>query len=238
LTNGPPDQVADRLNDLMSDVGLVKSTDHWMPQGFNDIREAQLHKAPHLLPEDPFGQSLKSWWLATADAGAVTPNWDIASTCTIGGKRGLLLVEAKAHVSELNPNDYCAARSQRNFDRIADAIREASDALNIIGHGWHLTHEHHYQLCNRFAWSWKIASLGVPVALVYLGFLNANEMADPLPNEHDWRTALRDYSQHIVPDSAWGSALLIDGVPIYPLVRTLELPLNSNVLPAKGLHTT
>ena len=36
----------------------------------------------------------------------------------------------------------------------------------------------HYSLCNRVAWAWKLAQLGVPVVWVYLGFLNATEMLD------------------------------------------------------------
>jgi len=41
---------------------------------------------------------------------------------------------------------------------------------------WQLSRDSLYQLANRFAWAWKIASLGVPVALVYLGFIAADQM--------------------------------------------------------------
>ena len=44
---------------------------------------------------------LRDWWLAVK-GGANTPNWDLASTCRVEGKRGLLLVEAKAHTRELS----------------------------------------------------------------------------------------------------------------------------------------
>jgi hypothetical protein len=97
LTHGSPAQVAARLTDLIAPWGKVTEKDHWMPQGFDDIEEAQLHDAPRLLPDD-ICKSLQSWWLA---ARATTPNWDIASTCTIEGKKGLLLIEAKAHDVEL-----------------------------------------------------------------------------------------------------------------------------------------
>lgn len=33
-------------------------------------------------------------------------------------------------------------------------------------------------MSNRFAWAWKLATMEVPVVLVYLGFLNATEMGD------------------------------------------------------------
>jgi crotonobetainyl-CoA:carnitine CoA-transferase CaiB-like acyl-CoA transferase len=42
--------------------------------------------------------------------------------------------------------------------------------------GWSLSVDSHYQICNRFAWAWKIASLGVPVVLIAAIF--ATETAD------------------------------------------------------------
>jgi hypothetical protein len=233
LTHGHPELVAEQLTKLIAPCGLVKADDHWMPQGFEDVAEAQLHYAPRLLPVDGHGQALESWWLAEANRASVTPNWDIAGTCRVDGENGLLLVEAKAHFDELKSNDHCAAGSKRNLERIDEAILEANQALNMVRAGWNLSHKSHYQLCNRFAWSWKLANLGVPIILVYLGFLRANEMRDPLPDEQSWKTALRDYARGIVPEDVWGSRLLIDGVPIYPFIRTLEMPLNSITLPAK-----
>jgi hypothetical protein len=44
--------------------------------------------------------------------------------------------------------------------------------------GWTLSRDSHYQLTNRFAWAWKLASMGVPVVLGYLGFQGAAEMKD------------------------------------------------------------
>ena len=57
-----------------------------MPEGFCRIEEAQLHKAPELLSDDHCAQ-LGKWWLAKLSARSQTPNFDIASTCTVDGKR-------------------------------------------------------------------------------------------------------------------------------------------------------
>jgi hypothetical protein len=38
---------------------------------------------------------------------------------------------------------------------------------------FHISRDNRYQMSNRFAWSWKLASVGVPVVLVYLGFVGA-----------------------------------------------------------------
>jgi hypothetical protein len=46
---------------------------------------------------------------------------------------------------------------------------------------WHISRDSHYQISNRFAWSWKLTQLGIPVVLVYLGFLNASDMPMPMP---------------------------------------------------------
>lgn len=231
LTRGTPEQVAERLTKLIAPWGLVSATDKWMPLGFDDTKEAQLHNAQRLLDIDPYGQALKSWWLAEAGPTSVTPNWDIASTCTIDGRRGLLLVEAKAHDGELKQDDRCGASSKRNFERIGEAINAANDGLNKLQDGWNLSCESHYQLCNRFAWSWKLATLGIPVVLVYLGFLNADEMRNPFTDGQSWDNAVRDYARNCVPESVWSSKLMVDDTPIYPLIRSMTLPLNSNGRP-------
>jgi hypothetical protein len=74
------------------------------------------------------------------------PNWDIISTCTINGRRGLVLVEAKAHAGELNPTDCCAAGNEQSRQRIDTAIADANQKL---GEGWRLSTDSRYQLRNR-----------------------------------------------------------------------------------------
>lgn len=226
LTRGPRKEAAKRLTELMGSVGFVREDDFWMPDGFERLDEAQLHNSPCLLDVTRYGDRLKGWWLAEAGSKPRTPNWDIASTCTIEGKPGLLLVEAKAHIAELKADDRCGARSAKNLHQISAAIREANDALNLIRPGWGLSHETHYQLSNRFAWSWKLASLGIPVVLVYLGFLNADKMKNPFKDEQAWEKAVREYADKILPESIWGDILVVNCVPIYPLIRSTEISLN------------
>jgi hypothetical protein len=226
LTSGTPKDVAEKLTKLIKPYGLLAATDKWMPNGFDNVDEAQLHNAPRLLPVNEYGKQLESWWLAVPNS--MTPNWDIASTCTIDGKRGLLLVEAKAHSEELKQDDRCGA-SSKNSEQISKALREANDGLNKIQAGWDLSHESHYQLCNRFAWSWKLATLGKPVVLVYLGFLNAEEWPDRFLNEQTWDKAVRNYARNVVPESVWGSKLMIGNTPIYPLIRSNETSLDRNI---------
>ncbi len=203
ITQGNPEHIAQRLNMLISPMGLIGTTDRWMPRGFENIEEAQLHDAQCLLDKKQYGDDLKNWWLANAKPNSVTPNWDIASTCKVGGSQGLLLIEAKAHHGELKSEDHCGA-GKKNLKRISENINEANTALNRILPGWNLSHENHYQLSNRIAWSWKLASIGIPVILVYLGFLKAEEMPNFLRDEQSWNTSLKSYARGVVPEDAWG----------------------------------
>ena len=186
LTNGGREEVAARLTRL---VGLQKDViigrgDRWMPCGKpvqrednswdrTPIHEANLNGLTALFARDArcrreLGDQLGQWWLAFPK-GANTPNWDITSTCTIKGRRGLLLVEAKAHSAELGESDSCGSENPGNRQRICLAITDAAAGLQAATGGtWELSPDSHYQLSNRFAWSWKLASLGIPIMLLYL----------------------------------------------------------------------
>src|SRR5262245_32688614 len=49
LTMGPPEKVAHRLTSLAAPYAAISPDDRWMPDGFVDVEEAQLHRAPRLL---------------------------------------------------------------------------------------------------------------------------------------------------------------------------------------------
>ena len=90
------------------------------------------------------------------------------------------------------------------------------------GKPWDISRDHHYQLSNRFAWSWKLATLGIPVVLVYLGFLNAQDMASNDPedklfeSEADWARVLKDHSRNAVDEACWETRLDFGAVPFLP----------------------
>ena len=175
------------------------------------------------------GQQLKEWWLVEGGSRAPTPNWDIASTCTISGRDGLLLVEAKAHVGEQSPLDKCGAESLKNREPIKRAIMEANAGLReVAGGSWQLSAQHHYQIANRLAWSWKLARLGVPVVLIYPGFLDAVELSygrTPFRSKTDWKNALLEYCRDVIDSSCWEGTLDVGGATILPLMRTRVQPI-------------
>jgi hypothetical protein len=141
----------------------------------------------------------------------------------VQGRSGLLLVEAKAHSNELHRDGKGKNDNIENDGQIRSAIAGANLGLNAIQRGRNLTVDSHYQLCNRFGWAWKLSSLGIPVILVYLGFLNASEMSDrghPFDSEADWERAMYDHSAGIVPKEAWGKPIAVSGTPLIPLIRS------------------
>ena len=136
LTHGSPDAVGARLTALVAPFAIVAPTDRWMPQGFEDTDEATLPEAERLLSAD-VRLELKRWWLVAASNNVRTPNSDVAGTCTIESKAGIVLIEAKAHDQELikdetgrkNIEPPVSGNARRNLMRIDWAIRDASAAL-------------------------------------------------------------------------------------------------------------
>ena len=235
LTHGTPEQVARRLNALTEPWGTVSPDDQWMPEGFCRIEEAQLDKASKLLSK-PDRDKLRDWWLAVSRRNTRTPNWDIASTCTVDNTKGILLVEAKAHNEELN-NEIggkrlecdATANSRSNHARIGKAIDGASIALaDQTGYMWDLSRDHRYQMSNRFAWAWKLTELGYPVILVYLGFLGAVEMRkgreqNPLNSHADWEDLAKAHSQPLFPHEVWDRQWDINGQPFVPRICSINI---------------
>lgn len=207
------------LNSLVQPLAKVGEEDHYMPEGFCKPEEAKLGETSGFLTEEQ-RNVVTDWWLAVRQ-NANTPNWDIISTCTIDGRKGLVLVEAKAHADELNPNDRCGAGNEQNRQRIDTAIADVNEKL---GEGWQLSINSRYQLSNRFAWAWKIASLGIPVVLVYLGFLNAYEMSQPFTSHEAWERCLLTYADGTVPHRVWSSdPIKVNGAPLIPLIRSAHV---------------
>ncbi len=237
LTHGTRREVAGRLTGLAQGWGTVSEEDNWMPDGFCPPEEARLDESQKLVSAVADRGKLSKWWLAVPQR-ANTPNWDIASTCTVhgvqGGK-GLLLVEAKAHHNELKnsakgkqfqPNN-ASHDSRSNHHRIGAAIHEANTALTAQTKlCWALSRDKHYQMSNRFAWAWKLTELGYPVILVYLGFLKANEMHDrgtPFDSCDDWKECVKEHSQPLFPVQIWNQKWTVHGRAFVPCIHSLTM---------------
>jgi hypothetical protein len=246
LTSGTREEVARRLTLLIEPWGeVLPATSSWMPNGFIDCEEAQLHRpeAEKIIRNAQERDALRNWWLAVPGTPrATTPNWDIASTCVIHGKPGLLLIEAKAHDAELRneergkplggeDNKGVSLDSRRNHVRIACCIQEASLTLSEeTGLAWALSRDWCYQMANRFTWAWKLTELGKPVILIYLGFLGCNEMRDgtsqsPIASKDDWQQTVEAHSRSLFPREVWNREWCLHGQTFIPLIRSCDQPL-------------
>ncbi len=191
----------------LSDCRLSRSM-VWQPKGYIEPEEACLEDCgDRFIPGTNCWKELAAWWLVHR-GGANKPNWDLVVACDIAGKPGLALVEAKAHERELDwagkrHRSGISTNSDDNHEQIGKAIAEASLALSKIVPGVNISRDSHYQLANRLAYSWKIASMGIPVILVTLGFTGDEGIKDvgiPLRDHIHWEAVMRTYTEGILPE--------------------------------------
>ena len=208
---------------LLPAVPIQLSESQWLPRGFREPDEARLERfGPVWQPSNPAWRKLADWWLAHKQ-GANTPNWDIALGCTIENRPGLVLVEAKANWPELKSEGKirrkgASQNSLENHQHIGRAIDEACSGWQRIAPGMEFSRDSHYQLANRLAFAWKLATLGFPVVLLYLGFTGDTGIEDVGPafnNDADWNRAFAEYTNGIVPLDLLGRRLDVDGTPVW-----------------------
>jgi hypothetical protein len=152
------------------------------------------------------------WWFPYKNAVNRRPTWDLVCHVHVDGKPGILLVEAKAHVSELSEQDKKSPpnpkspRSRANDCSVRLRLCEASLALSNIGLGqFHLSADNHYQLSNRLAYLNKVAGEGVPTILMYLGWLKSPDWPDdPIRDAKHWRDLVEGYVKAIAPSNFIG----------------------------------
>ena len=126
---------------------------------------------------------------------------------------------------KIQEQDRCRAKGA-NRQQIERALGRANAGLGqLTGGPWRLSTRSRYQLSNRFAWSWKLASLGVPVVLVYVGLLHAEEMradGEPLHSYDDWKNRMLRYCRGTVDEACWDRKVIVHGIPFRPMIRVVE----------------
>ena len=118
---------------------------------------------------------------------------------------------------------------------ISDAIEQARIGLGeATDLPWAISRDTHYQMSNRFAWSWKLTELGFPVVLVYLGFLRADEMVDrglPFPDHAAWEALVHEHSSPLFPSQVWNRRWLVNNVPFIPMIASTSQALEEECEP-------
>ncbi len=191
------------LNDLLGSSGVtVASQDIHRPVGHGDGFEFELPDFCWCFrPRWKVHECIRSWWLPSSplNKNARTPVWDLISTCTMLGRQGLLLVEAKTHEGELDwrgrrLDAKASEQCKINLDHIRTAVANISHRLTkVSGAKVALDVESHYQLANRVAWAAFLANKGIPVALLYLGFTGDSTVPHFLRDDAHWQRLMGAY---------------------------------------------
>lgn len=116
------------------------------------------------------------------------PQWDALG---VGDRGTILLVEAKAHLSELAST--CQA-SPASRERIAASLELAKAALGASSRSNWL--EGFYQYANRLAHLHFFQSHGIPAKLVFVYFTNDAQMNGPA-SEAEWKAGLAHVYRHL-----------------------------------------
>ena len=146
--------------------------------------------------------------------GSNDPNWDFASSARLpDGRHGLVLIEAKAHVAEFSGEAKGKPPGNpENHERIGRAIEEAAEGLRQHWPSVAISRDRFYQFSNRVAFSWKLASLGIPTVLVYLGFTGDDGISDcgePLRDHEHWARTVQDQVDPVFPPECWDREVVI-----------------------------
>ena len=225
------DNFVKSLNMMLEPTGAsVGATDKWMPRGNADFAEARIGSLREHFLSRCVQDKICNWWLKHGKIANV-PNWDFLSTCSFASGPGLVLVEAKAHKNELKAkgksHDALASKKSReNHEQIGTAIEEACCALRDLGQAVNINRDSHYQLANRVAMTWKLASLHVPVVLVYIGFIGDQEIRDvgrPFQTDEHWLDVFTTHVQHILPKGFTEREIDVGGTPMWMLVRSQRI---------------
>jgi hypothetical protein len=201
-----------QINKLLLPLGAeVKANDNYFPKSFTDHKEAELGDFLKHNFRDELGPKIVNWWLAVKGTNSRTPNWDLISTCTINNKKGILLVEAKAHVHELENESKgkplkkdATPNSKKNHEKIKKAIEEARQGIIKHGNEVAISRDNCYQLSNRVAHAWWLANNNIPVVLLYLGFLDVQDMNNGknilLNSNQHWQSTFINHANKVGVD--------------------------------------
>ncbi|MGE0034380.1 MAG: hypothetical protein AB7S93_01975 [Xanthobacteraceae bacterium] len=171
--NDAPDYFDSRVRSQLPDVARIEWLSPLADDGFAEYRDKSfLERIGH--PE--LSAALSEFWPSRG------PQWDALGRAD-GGE--ILLVEAKAHIREMLSEGSKA--SEKSLDRISaslDATAAALRASPLIPWTGAL-----YQTANRIAHLKFLIDHDVPARLLFVCFLDDNEMSGPTSIE-EWQGAI------------------------------------------------
>ncbi len=171
-------------------------------------------KGLDFLPQE--GPTRGQWTEFWPQAGRAQ-NWDAVGQVSVSGREEWLLVEAKAHLGEIQSS--CQASPAGGLDTIRAAFEATKKALGVQpGRDWL---SGYYQFCNRVAVLHFLNSHDVPARLLFVYFTGdafPDSSADCPADEDGWREALAKQAEHVgLPDQH----------PLSNRIHKLFLPVHS-----------
>jgi hypothetical protein len=161
---------------LESGVGIA-AIDWRSPRaddGYAEYRDQEFLERLRITPPK---RSLHDFWPSRG------PQWDALGRAASGE---IVLIEAKAHISELLSPPMKAGDSSARV--ISKSLNEVVEALKVSpGTDWS---RRFYQYANRLAHAWFLAEEnGLPVRLAFVYFIGDGDMDGPL-SRREWEAAL------------------------------------------------
>jgi hypothetical protein len=219
------------FNNLLRNSGAaVSGDDVYNPKGNANPEEMELRDfGPKYLADLIDWSMIRKWWPGYP---AKSPQWDLLITCTIEGKKGIVLVEAKAHEAELKwegkpLEEDASPESICNHQQIGESIAEACRGLNEKIPGINIQRDSRYQVANRVAFAWKLAQCGMHAVWLYLGFYGDSGISDvgvPFRDNDHWQRVMGACIQSILPQSFPGTRIEFESAgSMEMLVRSLSI---------------
>jgi hypothetical protein len=215
-----------------------------MPSNRDHPTESRLFNAHSPFLDRDRKDEMWRWWLAY---NGTIPNWDFIIQAASPQGPALVLIEAKAHIGEFDRKPKPLARrgdpdaqakTDANDLQIRRAVNEASSALSKIIDGISISCDHHYQLSNRMAMAWKLASLSIPNALVFLGFTGDHELSTEgkyFVDDDHWHDAFSEYAVDSFPMNWLDKDIALGHASFRLLSRSLPAIRSLGQSPNEGL---
>jgi hypothetical protein len=140
-------------------------------------------------------QEVQSAWTEFWPQGAGVQTWDAVGRIKKNGREEWLLIEAKAHLSEVFSQ--CKAKSGPGKNKIQSALAEVKRELGVsIEADWM---SNYYQFCNRVAALYFLQKHTVPSRLLFVYFYGdrTGNGRDCPASAEGWHETLQNLDRHV-----------------------------------------
>lgn len=209
LVNQKPELLCDLLRPQLG-LSVTDSITWLSPRKSDDYAEYRDETFLELLSIRLNNRPLHAFWPSGG------PQWDALGKTSRGG---ILLVEAKAHISELTSK--CQA-GPASLALIQQSLAETGRFWGVASAAaWS---QKYYQHANRLAHLYLLRQVnGIPAWLIFLYFVNAEDVDGP-SSASDWHSAIETVHAHLgLTQALLGPYVIVAFVDIAELARAAKV---------------